>query len=132
MNHDDITRYRLELDMLERDSALSNGRAIELLRSEFALALNAAYFSALSGDDIGVSVIARSAPQEDVARYDVVLELVERSPSMTDEQAGELVRREFQRAQNASHFLRISREDFCARLVAREHAVVAASALRAA
>jgi hypothetical protein len=131
MNHDDITRYSLELDMLERDGALGDQRAIELLRSEFSLALNASYFMALSADDIHVGAIGRTVPQEGVARYRVALEFAERAPAITDEQAGELVRREFHRAQNASHFLRIAGEDFDARLVAREP-VSSQSALRAA
>ncbi len=60
MHHDDITRYRLELDVLERDGALSNRRAIDLLRSEFALALNASYLMGLSAGDIEVGFISRS------------------------------------------------------------------------
>ena len=120
MNYDDITRYRLQLDMIERNGALGNGHAAELLRREFALAINASYLMGLSCDDIDVSVVARSIPQEGVARYVVTLDVVERTPRMTVEQAAELVRREFQRAQNASHFLRISSEDFSVTLVARE------------
>lgn len=131
MNPDDITRYCLEFDMLERDGALANQRAIELLRSEFSLALNASYFMALSADDIHVGAIGRSVPQEGVARYSIALEFAERRPAITDEQAGALVRREFHRAQNASHFLRIAREDFDARLVTRE-TVSPQPALRAA
>jgi hypothetical protein len=120
MDHDDITRYTLELDILERDGTLGDRRASELLRSEFALALNASYLMALSGGDIDVAAMSRSIPREGVARYVVVLELVERIPAMTDEQAGELLRREFQRAQNASHFWRVCRDDFAVTLVARE------------
>jgi hypothetical protein len=131
MDHDDITHYTLELDVCERDGTLGNRRAIDLLRSEFALALNASYFMALSADDIAVRAVSRSIPQAGVARYVFVLELVERHPAMTDEQAGELLRREFQRAQNASHFLRACREDFDVRLVARERVVTQAE-LRAA
>jgi hypothetical protein len=131
MHHDDITRYRLKLDVLERDDALSNRRAIDLLRSEFALALNASYLRGLSAGDIEVGFISRSTSQEGVARYTVVLELVERTPSMTDEEVGELLQREFQRAQNAAHFWRVCRDDFRVTLVAREHAG-AHSALRAA
>jgi len=122
MHHDDITRYRLELDVLERDGALSNRRAIDLLRSEFALALNASYLMGLSAGDIEVGFISRCTPQEGVARYAVVLELVERAPAMTDEEIGELLHREFQRAQNAAHFWRVCRDDFRVTLVARERA----------
>ena len=50
---------------------------------------------------------------------------------MTDEQTAELLRREFQRAQNASHFLRMAREDFSVRLTARER-VASRQAARAA
>jgi len=131
MDHDDITRYTLELDICERDGTLGNRRSVDLLRSEFALALNASYFIALSGDHIDVGPVSRSIPQAGVARYVVVLELVERAPTMTDEQADELLRREFQRALNASYFLRICREDFGVRLVARER-VSAQAELRAA
>ncbi len=122
MHHDDITRYRLELDVLERDGALSNRRAIDLLRSEFALALNASYLMGLSAGDIEVGFISRSTPQEGVARYAVVLELVERAPAMTDGEVGELLHREFQRAQNAAHFWRVCRDDFRVTLAARERA----------
>jgi hypothetical protein len=122
MHHDDITRYRLELDVLEREGALGNRRAIDLLRSEFALALNASYLMGLSAGDIAVGFISRSIPQGAVTRYTVVLELVERVPSMNDEEAGELLHREFQRAQNAAHFWRVCRDDFRVTLVARERA----------
>ena len=132
MDHDDITRYTLELDICEREGTLGNRRAIDLLRSEFALALNASYFIALSGEDIDVGAVSRSIPQAGVARYVVVLELVERAPAMTDEQADELLRREFQRALNASYFQRVCREDLGVRLVARERVSTQAAELRAA
>jgi len=131
MDHDDITRCTLELDVCERDGTLGNRRAVDLLRREFALALNASYFMALSGDDIDVGAISRSSQQEGIARYVVVLELVERVPAMTDAQAGALLQREFQRAQNASYFRRVCREDFGVRLVARERVSTRAE-LRAA
>jgi hypothetical protein len=120
MNHDDTIRYRLELDMLERDGTLGNRRAIALLRSELALALNAAYFVALSGEDINVGAIRRSVSPDGVARYAVEFLLDERRPSMTDEQAAELVARAFALAHNASHFLRLSGGDIAVRLVGRE------------
>jgi len=131
VNADDTIRYRLELDLIERDAVLGNAPAIELLRSDFALAINASHLQALSAGDIDVRVLSRSIPQEGVARYVVSLELVERRPRPTDEQAAELLQREFRRAQNAGHFLRIAAEDFSARLVARERALTHA-ALRAA
>lgn len=114
------TRYELQLDVLERNGDLSDAAATALLRSEFALAINASYFNRLSDGGLAVDVLSRETPQDGVARYSVVLELDERTPNMTDEQAAELVCREFRRAQNASHFARISREDFCAKLIARE------------
>lgn len=120
MTNPSLTRYVLQLDLLERDRALSDAAAIDLLRSEFVLALNASYFSLLGVEDIAVDVRSRECPQDGVARYGVVLELEERTPDMTDEQAAELVSREFQRALNGGHFIRVSAEDFPARLVARE------------
>lgn len=133
MRHDtDTARYRLELDLIERDGTRPNQAAVELLRREFALALNASYFMALTAGDVHVGAIWRSVPQEGVGRYSVELVLDERTPAMSDEQAAELVQREFARAQNASYFLRIAREDFTARLVAREHVSSARKALRTA
>jgi hypothetical protein len=131
MDHDEITRYSLELDMLERDGTLGDRRAVELLRSELALALNAAYFVALSAADIRVGAITRSIPQEGAARYAVEFLLHERRPSMTDAQAAELVGRAFALAHNASHFLRISGGEMSVRLVGREP-VGSPAALRAA
>ena len=120
MTNPSLTRYVLQLDVLERDSDLSDPAAAALLRSEFALAVNASYFGLLSDDYFALEVLSREIPQDGVARYTVVLELEERTPRMTDEQAAELVRREFQRALNASHFRRLSGEDFRAELVVRE------------
>ena len=131
MDHDATARYRLELDMLERDATLANPRAIELLRSEFALALNASYLMQLSRGDIEVGAIWRTVPQEGAGRYAVELLLEERRPQMSDGEIARLVRRELQHAQNASHFLRIAREDFAVRLIARER-VASRDALRAA
>ena len=131
MHHDEITRYRLELDIAERDATLGNLHAIELLRNELALALNASYLRQLSGGDIEVGAIWRSLPRVGVARYAVELLLEERRPELSDDEIAGVVRREFRRAQNASHFLRIAREDFAARLTARER-VAGRQALRAA
>ncbi|HWI07895.1 MAG TPA: hypothetical protein VNT54_10305 [Solirubrobacteraceae bacterium] len=130
MDHD-TTRYRIELEMLERETALANPRAIELLRSELALALNASYLMALSGGDIQVGAIWRTVPRDGVGRYAVELLLEERRPQMSDDEVSRLVQRELQHAQNASHFLRIAREDFTARLIVRER-IVTHEALRAA
>lgn len=114
-----LMRYALQLDVLERDSQLGDAAALALLRREFALALNAAHFSRLSAGDIAVEVLSRAIPQDGVARYTVALELEERTPQMTHEQAAELVSRELQHALNGSHFMRISGEDFPATLVSR-------------
>lgn len=130
-DHDDTTRYTVELDMLERDAVLEGRRPAELLRGEFALAVNASYFRALSVGDIDVGAIWRSVLRDGGARYVVELVLDERMPAMTDAQAAELVQREFALAQNASHFLRISGQDFSASLVARER-LGADAGLRAA
>lgn len=132
-HHDDTTRYWLELDMLERDMLERDAdrAGAELLRSEFALALNASYFMALSGD-IEIGAVERSVPQEGVARYAVELLLEERAPSCTDEQVAERLQREFARAQNASHFIRIASEDFDVILASRERVGSPQVSLRAA
>ncbi len=122
MTNSSLTRYVLQLDVLERNGALSDAAAAALLRREFVLAFNASYFALLGRGDIAVDVRSRETPQDGVARYTVVLELEERRPRMTDEQAAELVSREFQRALNGGHFLRISGEDFAAQLTARKAA----------
>ena len=117
--HPALTRYEIELDMLERNRALSNVQAVGLLRGEFQLALNASHFSVVCAGDIKVSVASRIVPQEGVARYAVSLEFAERAPDVNDEQAIALLLREFQRAFNASHFWRMSSEDFRVRVVSR-------------
>lgn len=131
-HHDDTTRYWLELDMLERDAALGDRAGADLLRSEFALALNASYFMALSGGDIEIGAVERSVPQEGVVRYAVELLLEERASSCTDEQVAERLQREFARAQNASHFIRIASEDFDVILASRERVGSPQVSLRAA
>jgi hypothetical protein len=117
--HPTLTRYEIELDMLERDRTLSNQQAVELLRSEFQLALNASHFSAVCAADIAVAVAARTVPQEGVARYAVSLEFAERTPELDDEQAAALLLGEFQRALNASYFWRMSSDDFRVTVVSR-------------
>jgi len=104
-------RYALKLEMLEREPALSDRRAIRLLRSEFQLAINASHFMALCAEELTVHVISRSLPQEGVAAYDVVMEFEERTPELSHGQAVELLRSEFRRAVNASYFWRVSLED---------------------
>lgn len=114
-----LMRYEIELDMLECDRARPQRQAIELLCSEFQLALNASQFSAVCGGDIAFAVASRSVPQQGVARYAVTLEFEERTPDLDDEQAAALLRREFQRALNASYFRRAASEDFRVRVVSR-------------
>jgi hypothetical protein len=58
--HPTVTRYEIELDVLERRPGLGDREAIALLRSEFALALNASHFSALSAEDPVVAVRSAS------------------------------------------------------------------------
>jgi hypothetical protein len=117
--HPTLTRYELELDMLERDRTLSNEQAVGLLRSEFQLALNASHFSAVCAHDIAVQVASRPVPQEGVARYAVSMEFAERTPELDDEQSAALLLREFQRALNASYFWRMSSDDFRVNVVSR-------------
>jgi hypothetical protein len=107
----DLIRYDVQLEMLERHSALADGAAIELLRSEFALAHNAGYFNALATEDVGFDVLSRSTPQEGVTRYAVELRVFERRPELRDEQVATLLRRAFTDALNASYFLRACTDD---------------------
>ena len=85
MNQEHITRYRLELDIVERDATLGDRRAIALLQSEFMLAVNASYFMGLSGEDMDVEVYGRTALPGGVGRYELIVELEERRPEMTDQ-----------------------------------------------
>jgi hypothetical protein len=115
----DLMRYTLQLEMLERNGALSDQQATDLLHSEFALALNASRFVALTADDIEVDAISRGTPQEGVTRYGVELYLEERTSGLDDEQAMALLRRALQDALNASYFLRVCVDDLTVKLVAR-------------
>lgn len=110
MNTEIATRYEIELDAIERHPELGDHDAIELLRGEFRLAFNASHFIALSADDPQVAVTSRTHPQEGVARYEVTLEFVPRREHCEDD-AIALVRSEFQRALNASYFLRAFADD---------------------
>lgn len=132
MQSDHPTRYLLELELPERDGARDDAAAKALLRSEFALALNASYFLALSAGEIDVRVLERTARQEGPARYAVELEFVERDPSMSDEQAGALLRSEFSRALNASHFLRICPDEITVAAIGRDRGDSRVSARAAA
>ena len=107
----DLTRYDVQLEMLERHSALGDRAAMNLLRSEFALAQNAAYFDALAVEDIDIDVLSRSTPQEGVTRYVIALRVSERDPQLADEQVAGLLRRAFTDALNASYFLRACTDD---------------------
>jgi hypothetical protein len=116
----DLIRYVIQLEMLERNSDLRDRDAIELLRSEFSLAHNAARFDALSADDIELDVLSRSTPQEGVARFTIALLLSERRPQLDNREVATLLRRTFDAALNASYFLRICTDDnITLRLLAR-------------
>ncbi|MEA2220084.1 MAG: hypothetical protein QOJ35_2710 [Solirubrobacteraceae bacterium] len=116
----DLMRYDLQLEMLERDATLGDERAIELLRSEFALARNAAHFDALTGDDVELGEVTRSTPQEGVTRFAVELLLSERGGVVDDERALALLRQAFTNALNASYFVRVcTDDDVTVRLVSR-------------
>ena len=119
MNHETATRYEIELDVIERTPGLGDRDAIELLRREFRLALNASHFIALSAEDPDVAVLSRTAPQEGIARYVLTMQFVPRRALSADD-AIALVRSEFQRALNASYFLRAFVEDPTIAIRARE------------
>jgi hypothetical protein len=112
-------RYVLQLEMLERNGALSDQQAIDLLHSEFALALNASRFVAVCAEDIEVNAISRGTPQEGVTRYGVELRLQERTSGLDDEQAMALLERALQDALNASFFWRVCVDDLTVKLIAR-------------
>jgi hypothetical protein len=129
----DPIRYVLQLEMLERGGTLGDRDAIDLLRSEFALAQNAGRFDAFAADDVDFDVLSRSAPQEGVTRYEVELALEEREPGCSDEQALALLRRAFTGALNASYFLRAcTDDDIRLELVSRAPAAASAWLPRAA
>jgi hypothetical protein len=117
--HSTVTRYEIDLDVLERRPDLGDREAIALLRSEFALALNASHFIALGADDPVIVVESRTVPQEGVARYALTLDVVERHSIASEKQAIALVRSEFQRALNASHFWRVCIDDATVTIVSR-------------
>lgn len=101
----------LEFECDERRPDLPDRDAMSLLRNEFGLALNDLHFNALSADDPEVTIGARTVSEHGVTRYDITLEFVPRDLSATDDQLAALVRREFTRAINASHFMRITGDD---------------------
>jgi hypothetical protein len=110
MSHDH-THYELRLELLERNSTLTDEQATRLLHSEFTLAQNAGRFDALAPQDIVVEVTSRGTPQEGVTRYCLHLVLEERDPGLDDEGALALIRRAFTDALNASYFLRLCTDD---------------------
>jgi hypothetical protein len=109
--HPTVTRYEIELDVVERRPDLADDEAIALLRSEFGLALNASHFIALSADDPTIAVESRTVLEHGTARYAVTLDAVERGGITGEDGAIALVRSEFQRAVNASHLWRVCLED---------------------
>ena len=118
--HPTVTRYEIELDIVERRPDLADPEAIALLRSEFALALNASHFIALSADDPTIVVQSRTVLGDGVARYALTLDAVERAGIDGEEQAIALVRSEFQRAVNASHLWRVCLDDPAITILSRE------------
>jgi hypothetical protein len=130
--HSTVTRYEIDLDVLERRPDLGDREAIALLRSEFALALNASQFIALSADDPVVMVRSRIAGRDGIARYRVTLDVAERDAGASDERAIALLRSEFQRALNASYFWRLCIDDPMLTFVSRAVAGSASPLRRAA
>jgi hypothetical protein len=117
--HPTLTRYEIDLDVVERRPDLGDREAMALLRSEFALALNASHFIALSADDPAIAVESRTPLVNGGARYALTLDAVERRPGLGDREAIALVRSEFQRALNASHLWRVCLDDPAVTIVSR-------------
>lgn len=117
-------RYSLQLEMLEQDGVLGDEHAIELLRSEFALAQNAGRFDRLTAGDIQVGAVSRDTPQEGVTRYFAELIVEERQPGLDDERVEAALCQAFTDALNASYFLRVCDEPVRMRLVSRGPAAV--------
>ncbi|MDP2710576.1 MAG: hypothetical protein Q8O56_05100 [Solirubrobacteraceae bacterium] len=115
----DLITYTLRLELHERGDAISDEQAIGLLHGDFALALNASRFDALSADDIEVSVVSRSPTRDGRTRYDLELRLRERTRDLDDERALALLRRAFTDALNASYFLRVCDDDLTVDLISR-------------
>lgn len=115
----DLITYALRLELHERGDAIADEQAIELLRSEFALALNASRFDALGADDIEIRVVSRSPTRDGRARYAVEMRLRERTRELDDERALALLRRAFTDALNASYFLRVCADDLTVDLILR-------------
>ncbi len=124
-------RYEIEIDVLERRPERGDREAIAVLRGEFARALNASHFIALSAEDPDVAVVARSFPQEGVTRYAVEFEFIERRV-LSEAEALALVHSEFTRAVNASYFNRVVAEDPVVRVLSRDVAAQPVELRRAA
>lgn len=112
-------RYALELEMLEQDGVAGKEHAIDLVRSEFALAQNAGYFNAVTPEDIELGQIVRSTPQEGVTRYAVEMFVEERHDRVDEDRALAVLCRAFTHAINASYFLRICDDALTMRLLSR-------------
>jgi hypothetical protein len=120
----DPMHYSLQLEMLEQDGLPGDEQAIELLRSEFALAQNAGRFNLVTADEIRLGSVSRESPQEGVTRYVVELLVSERDPSIGDERAEAVLCRALTDALNASYFLRVCDEALAMRLESRAPAGV--------
>jgi len=112
-------RYSVQLEMLEQDGVLGDEHAIELLRSEFALAQNAGRFDKVTAREIRLGTVARDLLQEGVTRYVIELHIEERQARLDDERAEALLCQAFTDALNASHLLRICEDALSTRLVSR-------------
>ncbi|MEA2157393.1 MAG: hypothetical protein QOE11_3533 [Solirubrobacteraceae bacterium] len=106
-----LKRYEIELDVIERRPELDDRAAIALLRDEFALAINASHFIALSEDDPAIAIASRTVPQEGVARYALTFEFTARPHAGSEGEIVALLHSEFQRAINASQLWRVCTED---------------------
>src|ERR1044072_6483165 len=127
----DPMRYALQLEMLEQKGVAGEEQAIDLVRSEFALAQNAGCFDAVTTDDIELGEIVRSTPQEGVTRYAVEMLVEERSYGLDDHRALAVLCQAFTKAINASYFMRICDDALTMRLVARAPVAAPLAALRA-
>jgi hypothetical protein len=118
----DPMRYSLQLEMLEQDGVFGDEHAIELLRSEFALAQNAGRFDKLTARDIRLGAMVRETPQEGVTRYVVDLLVEERTVGLDDERAEAVLCDAITGALNASYFLRVCEDALRMQILAREPA----------
>ena len=115
-------RYSLQLEMLEPVGVLSDEHAIELLRSEFALAQNAGRFDKVTAGAIRLGSVVRDTPQEGVTRYIVEVLVEERSAGLDDERAEAVLCQAITGALNASYFLRVCEDALRMQLLTRASA----------